>query len=137
MERNGSSRRWFDVWRASLALLLVAAVTDSIAVDTNAAAQTSPSEPPQDPQPVPAPQPEEHAPGTPYQDGPGEIRFEELAPPSQEGVSAVDEWVQLQHGYEVHQAYSAHTRRMAQHADVQTAAYQSGTKGLDEVEIEP
>ena len=76
-------------------------------------------------------------PGTRYQDGPGQIPFEQLSPHVRGGVMQADEWVQVHHGDAVHRAWSAYTRARAAEARIAKAAYQSGTNGLEELGVEP
>jgi hypothetical protein len=83
------------------------------------------------------PQSDEHAPGTLYQDGPGETSFEQLPPESQQGLSAADEWVQFNHAHQIHQSYSIYTHTMMERAKLQAAEYQSGTNGLSEMGVTP
>jgi hypothetical protein len=135
MEGPQSARKWSMAWRSGLALLVAAFVFDAKLTVTETTAQAS--QPNSDDVAHGLVQlAEEHVPGRLYQDGPGQISFDELPLASQEGVSAADEWVQLHHGYQVQQAYSNHTRAMAAHAKIQKAAYQSGTNGLADVGIE-
>ena len=130
--RERVSVRPGSILRAALLLVLCAAALDAsgIALADDPPGTTSP---PVEEQPLPPP--DEHRPNTLYDDGPGEILFDDLSPAEQAGVLQAQERTATSEA--VRAAYSAITRQAVADAEITHAARRSGTNGLDEVGVEP
>ena len=129
---SGSVRVWSVLGKASLLILLAAA-----AFDGRSRAVADGPEPPAPPEddPIEPGAWEGHIPSTLYADGPFAIPISDVSPEEQAGIHAAGE--RSNYGASVHAAWSAAVHSIAADAEVQRASHQSGTTGLEDVEVAP
>jgi hypothetical protein len=128
---SGSVRVWSVLCKAVVLILLAAAAFDG----GGRAVADGPGQIPPPPDGGPIEPSEWHVPNTLYSDEPGAIALEELSPEEQQAVLDIGE--HSDYGAAVHGAWSAVTHTIAAEAETQTAAHQSGTRGLDTIGVEP
>ena len=139
MQRNRSVSGW-SVLKVGLGILLAAAALDGSGRLASADPTTTPAPAATDTTDEAAVEPPaediRRPPNTLY-GADDAIQLEDLSPAEQEGVLDTQEGDGARYPDSVASAYSAYARQAAADAEVQRAAQQSGTSGLDEVGVLP